>query len=105
LELVMVYFLFAGRAPEQVKTSICRLFGESVGKKFVEEEIDVKALSSKLLDEDSTLEKLGVTTTGKKERFSRELIAIKPVVNGKYILPWLSYLLTYNLSLPLTQCR
>ena len=33
---------------------------------------------------DSTFEKLGVKTTGIKERFSRELRAIKPVVNGRY---------------------
>ena len=33
---------------------------------------------------DSTFEKLGVKTTGIKERFSRELMAIKPVVNGRY---------------------
>ena len=33
---------------------------------------------------DSTLEKLGVKTIGMKERFSRELMSIKPVVNGRY---------------------
>ena len=80
----MVYLLFAGWTPEQVKTWICRFFGESIGEKFVEEEIDVKALLSKRLEEDSTLEKLGMTTIGKKERFSRELMAIKPIVNGRY---------------------
>ena len=80
----MILFLFAGWTPEQVKTWICSFFGESVGQKFVEEEIDGKALLSKRLEEDTTLEKLGVTTIGKKERFSRELMAIKPVVNGKY---------------------
>ena len=63
---------------------ICRFFGESVGQKFVEEEIDGQALLSKRFEEDSTLDKLGATTIGKKERFSRELMAIKPVVNGKY---------------------
>ena len=68
----MVYLLFAGWTPEQVKTWICRFFG------------DGKALLSKRLEEDSTLEKLGMTTIGKKERFLRELMAIKPVVNGKY---------------------
>lgn len=80
----MILFLFAGWTPEQVKMWICSFFGESVGQKFVEEEIDGKALLSKRLEEDTTLEKLGVTTIGKKERFSRELMAIKPVVNGKY---------------------
>ena len=80
----MVYLLFAGWTPEQVKTWICRFFGESAGEKFLEEEIDGKTLLSKRLEEDSTLEKLGMTTIGKKERFSRELMAIKPVVNGKY---------------------
>ena len=33
---------------------------------------------------DSTFEKLGVKTTEIKERFSRELMAIKPIVNGRY---------------------
>ena len=33
---------------------------------------------------DSTLEKLGVKTIGMKERFSRELVSIKLVVNGRY---------------------
>ena len=33
---------------------------------------------------DSTFEKLAVKTTGIKERFSRELMAIKPVVNDRY---------------------
>ena len=33
---------------------------------------------------DSTLEKLGVKTIGMKECFSRELMSIKPVVNGRY---------------------
>ena len=80
----MVYLLFAGWTPEQVKTWICRFFGESAGEKFLEEEIDGKTLLSKRLEEDSTLEKLGMTTIGKKERFLRELMAIKPVVNGKY---------------------
>ena len=36
------------------------------------------------MEVDSTFEKLGVKTTGIKERFSRELMAIKPVVNGRY---------------------
>jgi len=80
----MVYFLFADWTQEQVKTWICSFFDESVAQKFVEEEIDGQALLSKRLEEDSTLEKLGVTTIGKKERFSRELMVIKPVVNGKY---------------------
>ena len=72
----MDYLLFAGWTPEQVKTWICRFFGESAGEKF-EEEIDEKLLLSKRLEEDSTLEKLEMTTTGKKECFSRELKAIK----------------------------
>ena len=79
----MVHFLFAGWTPKQVKTLICMFFGKSIGQKFVEE-IDGKATLGKHLEEDSTLEKLGVTTIGKKERFLRELMAIKPVVNGKY---------------------
>ena len=33
---------------------------------------------------DSTLKKMGVKTTEMKERFSRELMAIKHVVNGRY---------------------
>ena len=33
---------------------------------------------------DSTFEKLAVKTTGIKERFSRELMAIKRVVNDRY---------------------
>ena len=94
---MIVYFLFADWTPEQVKTWICRFFGESVGQKFVEEEIDGKPLLSKRLEDDSTLEKLGVTTIGKKERFSRELMAIKPVVNGKYSsLAKLFYNLLFN---------
>ena len=33
---------------------------------------------------DSTLEKLGVKTIRMIKRFSREIMAIKPVVNGRY---------------------
>ena len=56
----MILFLFAGWTPEQVKTWICSFFGESVGQNFFEEEIDGKALLSKRLEVDTTLEKLGV---------------------------------------------
>ena len=84
-ELVTV-ILFADWSPEQVKKWISGLFGEAVAQKFLEEEIDGRALlESKRLEEDSTLEKLGIATIGKKERFKRELGAVKPVVNGKYL--------------------
>lgn len=44
--------------------------------------------------EDSTLEKLGITTIGKKECFIRELGALKLVVKGRYL--FLSYLLIFH---------
>ncbi|KAL9976342.1 hypothetical protein ACROYT_G013633 [Oculina patagonica] len=66
-------------SPEQVKKWIFGLFGEAVAEKFLEEEIDGRALlESKRLEEDSTLEKLGIATIGKKERFKRELGAVRP---------------------------
>ncbi|XP_078365950.1 uncharacterized protein LOC144650165 [Oculina patagonica] len=66
-------------SPEQVKKWIFGLFGEAVAEKFLEEEIDERALlESKRLEEDSTLEKLGIATIGKKERFKRELGAVRP---------------------------
>ena len=78
--------LFADWSPEQVKKWIFGLFGEAVAEKFLEEEIDGQALlESKRLEEDLTLEKLGIATIGKKERFKRELGAVKPVGNGKYL--------------------
>ena len=53
---------------------------------------------------DSTFEKLGVKTTGIIERFSRELMAIKPVVNGRYsslakFFPNLSFNNSFNVSI------
>ena len=36
------------------------------------------------MEVDSTLEKLGVKTIRMIKRFSREIMAIKPVVNGRY---------------------
>lgn len=67
------------------KKWIFGLFGEAVAEKFLEEEIAGQALlESKQLEDNSTLEKLGIATIGKKERFKRELGAVKPVVNGKF---------------------
>ena len=78
--------LFADWSPEQVKKWIFGLFGEAVAEKFLEEEIAGQALlESKQLEDNSTLEKLGIATIGKKERFKRELGTVKPVVNGKYL--------------------
>ena len=77
--------LFADWSLEQVKW-IFGSFGEAVAEKFLEEEIDGQALlESKWLEEDSALEKLGIATIGKKEHFKRELGAVKPVGNGKYL--------------------
>lgn len=57
-----------------------------MAQRFIDEEIDGCALlQSKRLDDDSVLEKLGITTIGKKERFQRELGALRPAVNGKYL--------------------
>ena len=82
---LLTFFLFADWSPEQVKKWIFGLFGDAVAQKFIEEEIDGRTLlESKRLEEDSTLEKLGITTIGKKERFKRELGAIRPIVNGRY---------------------
>ena len=78
--------LSADWSPEQVKKWIFGLFGEAVAEKFLVERNEGQALlESKRLEDDSTLEKLGITTIGKKERFKRELGAVKPVVNGKYL--------------------
>lgn len=64
-------------------------------RKFIEKEIDGWALmESKWLGEDSTLEKLGITTNRKKERFKRELGALKLVVKGRYC--FLSYLIIFH---------
>ena len=69
--------------PEQVKAWIASLFGDSVAVKFIEEEVDgITLLESKRLEEDSTLEYLGIKTIGRKERFKREVMALKPVSNG-----------------------
>jgi len=85
VELVTV-ILFADWSPERVKEWIFGLFGDAVAQKFLEEEIDGRTLlESKRLEDDLTLEKLGITTIGKKERFKRELEAVRPVANGRYV--------------------
>ena len=53
---------------------------------------------------DSTLEKLGVKTIRMIKRFSREIMAIKPVVNGRYssfakFFPNLSFNNSFNVSI------
>lgn len=70
-----------GRSPQRSKKVM------QLHRKFIEKEIDGWALlESKWLGEDSTLEKLGITTIGKKERFKRELGALKLVVKGRYLI-------------------
>ena len=89
------FFLCADGSPEQVKKWILGLFGNAVAQKFIEKEIDGWAsLESKRLGEDSALEKLRITTIGKKQCFKRELGALKLVVKGRYC--FLSYLLIFG---------
>ena len=56
------------------------------------------------MEVDSTLEKLGVKTIRMIKRFSREIMAIKPVVNGRYsslakFFPNLSFNNSFNVSI------
>ena len=71
------------------------LICNAVAQKFIEKEIDGWAsLESKRLGEDSALEKLCITTIGKKQCFKRELGALKLVVKGRYC--FLSHLLIFG---------
>lgn len=67
-----------------MKKWVFSLFGDNVGDRFYEEEVDGRALlESKRLEKDKVLDRLGISTIGKKERFERELRAIRPEMNGK----------------------
>ena len=65
--------IFAEWSPQQVQIWISVRFGDIVAQKFFEEEVDGQTLlESKRFADDVTLEKLSITTIGKKERFQRE---------------------------------
>ena len=86
----LIHFLLADWSREQVGKWVCSLFGDDVADRFFEEEIDGwTLLESKRLEEDKVLEKLGISTIGRKERFERELRALGPIMNGKICLPYL----------------
>ena len=83
-------FLLADWSREQVGKWVCSLFGDDVADRFFEEEIDGwTLLENKRLEEDKVLEKLGISTIGRKGRFERELRALGPIMNGKICLPYL----------------
>lgn len=97
--------LFVEWSREQVKKWVSSLFGDNVGDRFYEEEIDGRALmESKRLEEDKVLSRLGISTIGKKERFERELRAIRPEMNSKGIEISFSYDVNFILNLGLVLC-